>query len=202
VVASVGNTAITSSDVENEYRLELFLDGKPAADADPDVTTLDQVRDRLIDRALLDEEAHASEIKVAPDDSAVDQRLDEVRKKFPNLAAYQNGLQALSMTEAGLRQDLAEQQTILQLIDQRLRPEATVEPSEIETYYRSTLIPQLERQGQPAVPLAQVTDRIREILVQQKISGLLEDWLKRLRAAHEVKTYGSAEAEDMPQKGS
>ena len=201
VVASVGNTAITSSDVENEFRLELFLDGKPVADADPDMATLSQVRERLIDRVLLDDEARASEIAVAPDDPAVDQRLDEARKKFPNLAAYQNGLKALGMTEAGLRQDLAEQQTILQLIDRRLRPEATVDAAEIEAYYRNTLVPDLARRQQPAPPLAEVTDRIREVLVQQKISGLLEDWLKRLRAARDVRTYGSPETEDSQHKG-
>ena len=201
VVASVGNTAITSSDVENEFRLELFLDGKPLADSDPDMATLNQVRDRLIDRVLLDEEAQASEIKVAPDDPAVDQRLDEIRKKFANLAAYQAGLKALPMTEAGLREDLAEQQTILHLIDRRLRPEAAVEPSEIEAYYRNTLVPELARQRQPVPPLAEVTDRIREILVQQKIGGLLEDWLKRLRAARDVRTYGSPEADANQQKG-
>jgi hypothetical protein len=201
-VASVGNTAITSSDVKNELRLELFLEGKSVADADPDTATLNQVRDRLIDRVLLDEEARASEIKVAPGNPAVDQRLDEIRKKFPNLAAYQVGLKALPMAEAGLRQNLAEQQTILQLIDQRLRPEATVEPPEIEAYYRKTLASELARQGEPAPPLAEVRDRIREILVQQKIGGLLEDWLERLRAAREVKTYGSPEAQDIPPQGS
>lgn len=200
VVASVGNTAITSSDVETEYRLELFLDGKPVEGADPDVATLNQVRERMIDRVLLREEAQASEIKVAPDDKTVDQRLDEVHKKFPSLTAYQGCLKALHMTEDDVRQDLAEQEAILQLIDQRLRPEAIVEPSEIEAYYRNTLVPKLARQGQQPPPLPEVTDRIREILVQQKISGLLEDWLKRLRAAREVKTYGSAEAEDIPQK--
>jgi len=198
----VGNTAITSSDVENELQLEFFLDGKSGAGADPSTATLDQVRDRLIDRVLLGEEARAGEIRVSTDDPAVEQRLDDVRKKFPNLAGYESGLKALSMTEAGLRQDLAEQQTILQLVDQRLRPEATVDPSDIEAYYRSRLIAELARQGQPAPPLAEVTDRIREILVQQKISGLLEDWLKRLRAARDVKIYGGPEPEDIPRKGS
>jgi len=132
----------------------------------------------------------------------MEKRLDEVRKKFPNPAAYQAGLKALPMTEGDLRQRLADQQTILQLIDQRLRPEATVEPSEIEVYYRNTLAPELARQRQPAPPLAEVTDRIREILVQQKISGLLEDWLKRLRAARDVKTYGGPGPEGTPQKES
>ena len=77
-----------------------------------------------------------------------------------------------------------------------------MEPSEIEAYYRNKLALELAGQGQTAPPLGEVTDRIREILVQQKISGLLEDWLKRLRTARDVKTYGSPEAEDIPQKGS
>jgi peptidyl-prolyl cis-trans isomerase SurA len=200
IVASVGNNAITSSEVGNEFRLELFLDGKSVEAADPDAATLNEVRDRMIDRVLLDEEARASEIKVAPDDPAVNQRLDEVRKRFPNLVGYQNGLKALQMTEADLCQSLAEQQAILQLVDQRLRPDATVEPTEIEGYYRSTLVPELARQGRQPPPLADVTDRIREILVQQKISVLLEDWLKRLRATRDAKTYGNAEADDIPQK--
>jgi peptidyl-prolyl cis-trans isomerase SurA len=198
VVASVGNNAITASEVETEFRVELLLDGKSVEGADPDAATLNRVRDRMIDRVLLDEEARASDIKVAVDSPRVTQRLEEVRKKFPNLAAYQSSLKALQMTEAGLCQDLAGQQAILELIDQRLRPDASVEPTEIEAYYRSTLAPELGRQGQQPPPLADVADRIREILVQQKISVLLEDWLKRLRAAHDVKTYGNAETEDIP----
>jgi peptidyl-prolyl cis-trans isomerase SurA len=200
VVAAVGNTAITATDVESEYRLELFLDGKPVEALDPDVETLNLVRERMIDRVLLDEEARASDIKLAADDKAVDQRLDEIRQKFPSAARYRDELNALDITEANLRQDLADQEAILQLIDQRLRPEATVEPADIEGYYRNTLVPEVTKQGERPPPLAEVTDRIREILVQQKINGLLEDWLKRLRAARDVKTYGSAEAQDLPQK--
>jgi peptidyl-prolyl cis-trans isomerase SurA len=200
VVAAVGNTAITATDVESEYRLELFLDGKPVEALDPDVETLNLVRERMIDRVLLDEETRASDIKVAADDKAVDQRLDEIRQKFPSAARYRDELNTLDITEADLRQDIADQEAILQLIDQRLRPEATVEPADIEGYYRNTFVPELARQREQPPPLAEVTDRIREILVQQKINGLLEDWLKRLRAARDVKTYGSAEAQDVPQK--
>lgn len=200
VVASVGNTAITSSDVKREYRLELLLDGKSVAAADPDTSTLKQVRERMIDRVLLEEEARASEIMVAVNDPSVDQRLDEIRKKFPNAAAYHDDLNVLGITEADLRQDLAEEETIMQLVDQRLRPEATVDAPEIEAYYQNTFVPEASRQGQHPPPVAEVTDRIREILVQQKINGLLEDWLRRLRAARDVRTYGNAEAEGMPQR--
>ncbi|HEY6291974.1 MAG TPA: SurA N-terminal domain-containing protein [Terriglobia bacterium] len=201
VVAAVGAAAITASDVDKEYRLELFLDGKvPNATAqDADAATLDQVRGRIIDRTLLEEEAQTSGIKVAPDDPAVDQRLAELRSKFPSPGAFEAGLQALGMREEDLRQVLATEEQILRLIDQRLRPEATVESSEIEAYYRDKFLPELSRQGQTQPPpLSEVEDRIREILTQQKIDVLLGQWVSRLRLNRDVRIYGSALAEYKP----
>jgi hypothetical protein len=52
VVASVDGTAITLSDVERAYRLELFFEGKPC-DATPDAAAIALGRDHLIDQALL-----------------------------------------------------------------------------------------------------------------------------------------------------
>lgn len=199
VVAAVGNTAVTASDVEREYRLELFLEGKRPAGSDPDAATLNEVRERVIDRILLEQSVESNGISVAPDSQEVDQRLDEVRQKFPNRQAFEAGLQALGLGEGGLRQKLAEEEEILQFVDQRFRPLAAVDASEIEAYYRGTLLPELGRDGQAhPPPLADVQDRIREILLQRKIDGLLADWLKRLRASRDVRVYGSAEADGKP----
>jgi SurA N-terminal domain len=197
VAASVGRTAITASEVEQEYRLELFLEGKSPASAEPGQAVLEQVRSRIIDRVLLQEEVQASGIHVGPDDRAVAQRLQEVRDKFPAPQAFEEGLRGLGITEDELRRHLAEQVEVLRLIDIRLRPEVTVEEPEIEAYYHGTLIPELARQGQQPPPaLSGVEDQIREILVQKKINLLLEAWLERLRAGHDVRLYGSPEAED------
>ena len=199
VVAAVGTNAITASDVEREYRLELFLDGKLPQAAAPDAATLDQVRNRLIDRTLLENEARRSAVQVAPDDPEVDQRLAEVRRKFPSPDAFEAGLKEAGLSEEDLRRVLATEEQILQLIDQRLRPEAMVEPSEVEAYYRSTFLPELSRQGQThAPPLNEVEDRIREILTQQKMDVLLERWLKRQRLNRDVRIYGSALTENKP----
>ncbi|HUI41789.1 MAG TPA: SurA N-terminal domain-containing protein [Terriglobia bacterium] len=196
VVAAVGAKAITASDVAAEYRLELLLDGKSPAAARPDAATLNQVRDRLIDRLLLEHEVELDGIKVSPDDSAVDQRLEEVRKKFSSPAAYGAGLQALGLSEDGLRRILAAQEQILRLIDERWRPLATVEAAEVESYYRDTLVPDLARQGgQQAPPLAEVESRIREILVQKKIDALLDEWLKQARTERGARVFGSAGVE-------
>lgn len=198
VVGAVGNVAITASDVEDEYRLELFLDGKEP-DADPGAAVLNQVRQRMIDRILLEDEARTDSIKVSPDDPAVTARWNDLQKKFSNAEAFAVELKKLGMSEVALKSVLAEEEGILRLIDQRLRPEAVVEPSEIEAYYHNTLVPSLARQGsQQAPPLSDVESRIREILVQQKIDGLLDAWLKRLRNRGDVRVFGSAEPGGSP----
>ncbi|HEV2426177.1 MAG TPA: SurA N-terminal domain-containing protein [Terriglobia bacterium] len=198
VVAAVGNTAITASDVESEYRLELLLDGKEP-DPDPGAGVLNQVRQRMIDRILLEDEVQADSIKVSPDDPAVAARWNALQKKFPNMEAFATALKQAGMSEESLKSVLAEQESILRVIDQRLRPEAVVEPPEIEAYYHDIFVPRLAKQGnQPAPPLSEVESRIREILVQQKIDGLLDAWLKRLRARDDVRVFGSAEAGGVP----
>ena len=193
VVAAVGTRAITASEVEREYRLERVLDGKAPASAPPGEATLDQVRERLIDRVLLEHDVEVTGVKVSPDSGAVQQRLDEIRKKFSNPAAFRSALSDLGLSEGDLRQILANQEEILRLIDQRWRPLASVDSSEIEKYYHDVLLPELARQGsQQPPPLADVESRIREILVQQKIDGLLDNWLKRVRGERDVRVFGAA----------
>jgi hypothetical protein len=197
VVASVGHRAITASDVEKELRLEVFLEGKTPTSAEPGPDTLNQARGRLIDRLLLEEEVDANGIEIPVSDESVAQRLHELRAKFPDSQAFEDGLRAVGISDDDLRQLLTKQAEVLLLIDRRLRPEAVVEAPEIEAYYHSTFIPDLARQGQRQPPaLSDVEDRIREILVQEKINRLLEAWLERLRAARDVNLYGSAQAED------
>jgi SurA-like N-terminal domain len=199
VVAAVGDRAITASDVEAEYRMERLLDGKNPLGSGPDGNTLNQVRDRLIDRALLEKEATTDGIEVAPDDPAVDERLKTVLQKFPTPDALRSALSEIGLTEDALRHHLAGEERVLRVIDERLRPLATVDASEIETYYRQTFVPELARRSQQPPPsLAAVENRIREILTQQKIDKLLADWLKTLRASRDVHVYGNAAAEDRP----
>ncbi len=198
VVAAVGNTAITASDLESEYRLELFLDGKEP-EGDPDVATLNQVRQRLIDRLLLEDEVRDDGIKVSSDNPAVAARWGELQKKFPSPEAFASGLAKLGTSQDAVKNALVQEEAILRLIDQRLRPEAVVEPAEIETYYHNTLVPSLEREGnQQPPPLGDVENRIREILVQQKIDSLLDAWLKRLRKGGDVQIFGNPEAGGNP----
>ena len=189
VVASIGNVALTASDVEQEYRFELFRNGQTPV-TPPDLATLERVRDRLIDQRLLAEEAEAENVERADLPRQAAETLIEVRTKYPSEEAFQSALQTLGTSEGEVLSRLEDQASVLQIIDQRLRPAAWVEQTEIETYYHETFVPEYARHTVgPAPALEEVESQIREILVQQKIDQLLATWLQELKAGRRVRLH-------------
>ncbi len=189
VVASVGNSAITQSDVERQYRLELFLNGQTPA-GKPDAADEKSVRNRLIDQYLLEREAETEGGEMPDFSPRATKALEQVRAMFANEELFQSALRALGMSESEVLEHLQAQERTLYLIDQRLRPAAWVEASEVEAYYANTFVPEYRSRntGTPP-PLEEVGSRIREILVQQKIDALLATWLEELRSSRRVKIH-------------
>jgi hypothetical protein len=128
-----------------------------------------------------------------PAQSEVDARLKEIRAELPAcvhancasdagwkafLAAH--GL-TLELVEASLRYRLQ----ILSFIELRFRQGISVSEPEIAAYYHDTLLP-LYAKGEERPPLEKVAPRIQEILLQQKVNVLFDDWLRNLRTQGEV----------------
>ena len=191
VVASIGESAVTQSDVEREYRLERFLDGEWPPPV-PDAKSLDQVRERLTyQKLLLEEETQDLSHDPALEKTAAEE-LAGVHKRFPSEQDYQAALRSLHMDEKQVFAALIDQQRILRVIEERLRPEAAPGMPEVETYYRDVFTPDYQRTHEtPVPPLAEVQGEIQEILVQKKIDQLLSDWLEELRPSRRVRFYGS-----------
>jgi len=189
VVASIGDVAITQSDVEHEYRLERFLDGQWPPPA-PDSKTLRQACERLVyQKVLLEEETQDLSHDPALE-KAASEELDGVRKRFPSERDYQSALQSLHMDEKQILTALIDQQRILRIIEERLRPSAAPATPEVESYYRDVFTPEYTRtHGPPVPPLAEVEEQIQEILVQKKIDQLLADWLVELGPSYRVHFY-------------
>jgi hypothetical protein len=188
VVASVDGMAITQSDVETEYRTEVFLREGRVPSAVPDATTLSQVLDRVIDQRLLMEEVAAEGADSAALRQGAEQTLADVRNQFASEAAFQAGLRSLGLNEHDLLARIEKQELILRTVDQKMRPLVSVGQDEIEAYYRTTFLPEwAKRSKENAPPLTDVEAKIQEILVQRKINQQLEVWLKELRATHHVR---------------
>lgn len=187
VVASVDSLAITQKDLETEYRFEQFLDGKKPQAA-PGAAALVAARDRLVDQALLAEEAQRTQVHSAA--SQAEQELEEIRKSFPNPQAFAAALQATGLTREDVLHRLRRRDRILKMVDQRLRPDAWVENAQIHDYYTQTFLPEFKKRHQGAPPpLEKVEGQIREILTQKKMNQLLDAWLKELKSNHVVRVH-------------
>jgi hypothetical protein len=190
VVASLGHVAITASDVEQEYRFERFLDGQWPAPP-PDAAALNAARMRLTYQMLLTREENPGPAEKAECEKAAGERLAALRKGLAHSEDFHAAIKDLGMTEAAVLARLTQQELVLRLIDERLRPAASPSDEEVADYYRSTFVPELQRKhgGAPAPPLSEVEGQIREVLIQKRINELLDQWIEELKPTSRVRFH-------------
>jgi hypothetical protein len=188
VVAAVDYRAITERDVEIEFRFEKFLNGEQPA-GNPDAKAREEIRNRLVQQALLAQEVPNLSASPVPEET-VAAELADIQKKFDSPEAYQAALRSLGLDTNQVLDRLRLRETILELIEKRLRPQAWADNSEIENYYHDTFIPAFKQHNPgPAPDLADVQDKIREILTQGKINTLLDQWISDLKATYRVELF-------------
>jgi peptidyl-prolyl cis-trans isomerase SurA len=189
VVAVVNHHVILSSDLDDEIRLSV-LDPESAGRTLTRAHALEQ----LISRSLIEQQIGQEDVQAAtPSQTEVDARLAEIRKELPACvhqncatdAGWKAFLAAHDLTEERVVAYLRYRLEILRFIEQRFRPGIHVSPQQIAAYYNDTLAPQYAP-GEPVPPLAQVSSRIEEILLQQQVNGLFDDWLDNLRKEGDV----------------
>jgi peptidyl-prolyl cis-trans isomerase SurA len=190
VVAVVNNQAILASDIDDEIRLSVLDPGRGGLGALTRVKALDQ----LIGRALIQQQIGQEDLESsAPPQAEVDARLGEIRKELPacvrqNCASdegWKAFLAAHGLTQEHVETYLRYRLEILRFIERRFRQGISILPQEIETYYHDTLVPQYAK-GEAIPPLDAVSARIEEILLQQRVNALFDDWLNNLRKQGEV----------------
>ena len=195
ILAVVGNRVITWSDVLAEANYQAFLGGQePATPADllpreprEPKEPREPILSRLIDQRLLEQERDALPL-LFPDEGEAGRRLEEIRQRIPEPEAYRRELARYRLTEADLVARLEREASLMAFIERRLRPQVRVNPAEVERYYAETLAPELRRQGQSAIPpLAEVRERIEQVLTEQEINRRLEEWLRDLRDRRGIK---------------
>ena len=116
-----------------------------------------------------------------PSRADVDRAYSELVKQFKSPEEFQARCAAAGLTEAAVRRILEEQLYLSRFIDFRFRPAAQISDEEIEKYYREEFAPQLKARGEPVPPLEDVSDTIREVLIQRAISERASKWLDETR---------------------
>jgi peptidyl-prolyl cis-trans isomerase SurA len=190
IVATVNGTAILESDWDEAVRFECFLEQKPLASLSP--ADLKATLERLIDQTLIQQQMQSARyVVLSPQETS--RHVKEIhRQAARNFLAqtpaltWQQALSEYGLTESEFEERAAMQVQSLRFIDVRFRPSIRIDQRSVETYYREKLLPELQRNGGKATPLAEISPKIEELLVQQRVDEMLTAWLRDLRAQSEV----------------
>jgi len=187
VVAVINGSIILDSDVQEDMRLAVL---QPFSD--PGRNTPKKALQRLIDRALILQQMRTAEELTQPSPEEVQQRIKELRQLVPECAQYhcetdpgwQAFLKAKGLTEKEVEAHWKQRMMTLSFIQSRFGSGVRITPAEIADYYHKVLIPQLHGETPPA--LQTISSRIEEILLQQRVSSLLLEWLQSLKSEGSV----------------
>ncbi len=187
IIAVVNNAPIFQTDWEMALRCEALLnDRTPESFNDLEKQ---QVFTRMVDQELLQQQMKSYPV-VQVSDQDVQARLEEIRKQLPG-AQSQEGWQRLldrdGITESDVRDRVKLQVEILRFLDVRIRPLVRVDFRSVNQYYRDQYLPELRRRGAKDVPLSEVSDKIREILTQQRMDEQIQAWMQTLRDGSDIR---------------
>jgi peptidyl-prolyl cis-trans isomerase SurA len=198
-VAVVNKRLILASDVDDEIQLSVL---EPNVAGQGPLTRREAL-DRLISRTLIEQQIRKEDAEAAePTEKQLDARLMEIRSQAPacvradcaSEAGWEAFLAKEGLTERRVEAYFRYRMEILRFIEQRFRPGIRITQPQIETYYRDTLLPQYAA-GEAVPPLRDVAPRIEEILLEQQVNILFDQWLDNLRQQGDVEILDPALAE-------
>jgi hypothetical protein len=189
VVAIVNGDLILESDVDAEERFAAF---EPLTEPKP--VSREELTDRLIDRAVILQQMALQPLPPIPD-VRVDGELATLRKSIPKCAAYHCETDAgwakfvadQGFTIEEVRERWRQRMQVLEFIEDRFRMGIRIEQADIDDYYKNTMVSMYAKEGMTPPAEATIADRIQEILLQQRVNKLLDDWLTALRAQGSVR---------------
>jgi peptidyl-prolyl cis-trans isomerase SurA len=182
MVAVVNRHVILESELDQATRVEFLLQAKPIER----VTSVDRmaVLERLIDRSLLDQQiVNPAMLDPAPDELKA--KIEEMRQGIPGAStneSWKNILTGYGLTQQDVEEQLTSQFRILRFIDLRFRGLVRIDKKAIAAYYQDRFLPEVRKRNASEPQLSEVSYKIEQILAEQRIDELLNNWLKTLRA--------------------
>jgi hypothetical protein len=189
LVAVVNGDVILESDVDEERRFEEVQPYRATG-----IANRDQRIARLIDRALIIQQA-ALQPEDAVTDKDLDAQMDRLRKDIPACKehhcetdeGWKRYLGDHGFTDAEFRLRWLQRMQLLKFIQLRFRNGISISDAEIKDYYEKSMLPEYAKRNVTPPPLETIQRRIEEVLLQQEVGALLQDWLKSLRAQGSVR---------------
>ena len=190
IVATVNGDLVLESDVEEEERFTRLY---PYGDT-TGKSLREQATTRVINRALIRQQM-AGFPQAPITDAQIQTEESDLRKDLPECArancttdaGWKAFLAENGFTEEELQDRLRQRAELLRFIEQRFRSAVRISDKQISYYYTNTMLPEYAWQHAPPPSLDTLHDRIQELLLQQQVSAMLDDWLKSLRETGRVR---------------
>ncbi|MEE8526633.1 MAG: hypothetical protein V3T72_22075, partial [Thermoanaerobaculia bacterium] len=181
IVAVVDEDPVFLSDVERIIGLGL---AEPAA-GETSAQLRRRVLDGLVDQRLRFHEVERYDFGPLPLEQ-IEDRLEEIRSRFPDRQSFAARLSELGLSEPGLRHILTRQLRVLIYVQERLTPRVFVDPEDVRDYYDRVLRPRAEVEGIKLPPLEDERLEIRKILRDVRLNEQIEMWTEELRLEAEI----------------
>lgn len=190
IAVSVGNSVITTSDVDREIRVTAFQ-----SDVQPDLSPANRraTAQRMVEQKLIRREMEQSHYPL-PAPTEADFLIEQLRmSRYPTDAGYQQALAKYGVTEQDVRDELLWQLTLLRFIEVRFRPGVRVSDQEIQDYFDKQVKPaaQAAHPGQP-VSLEDYRNQIENRLAEQQTDKEVDAWLQDARKRTEIVFHDEA----------
>ena len=185
VIAVVNGDVLLRSDLQTEMEMAAL---QPLS-LPPGPNLERRAARRLINPTLIVQQMESQGMVEEVSDDDVQKDLDALREQLPACvksdckteAGWVSFLAEHNLTAAEVTERWKRRMQILRFIDTRFRAGLRISKPDIEDYYNKTFVPQFKKENLSAPSLASVSSRIEEILLQQHVNDLLQDWLKNLR---------------------
>ena len=167
IVVRIEDDIITLSELRELAAYQQFLDGRSQSN--------EEIRSELIEQWVVNNEATTTGFPL-PAQAEVDRELSRVETSFSSPAVYQQRLGAVGLTAAAVRRIITRQIYLARYLDYKFRSSIQVDDAALADYYRDHLVPELHAKGQQAPPLTDVTEQIREVLIEQGVNERTAAW--------------------------
>jgi hypothetical protein len=126
---------------------------------------------------------------MADEEGKIEGRMQSLRNAYAAKGGLAALLQRLGLQESELISYMRLESAILRFVDFRFRPFISVLAEEVQAYYKNRLTSQLQKSGIEIPPLLQVSDKIETILREEKISDVLDQWIKEIRRNSRIEYF-------------
>jgi len=173
IVAHIEDDIITQSEVGELAAYQELVDGHAESD--------DRILNELIEQWVVNNEATAAQFPAAAE-SEVNREVSRIQSRFASPQAYNERLAELGLTSQAVKRIVAREIYLARYLDYKFRPAVQVSDDDIAKYYKEQLVPALTAGHQTAPPLDQVTEQIRELLVQQGVNERAASWFDETKS--------------------